>query len=148
MKIGGSHRITLAPASAYALMQDPEILAKCIPGCDELKRSGPDEYDMKMKMAIASVQGLFTGHVRIADQKPPDAFRLIVDGKGKVGFLKGEGVLTLVPADEDTEVRYEGDVNVGGMIAGVGQRLIDTSAKFIIKKFFENLEAAATASRL
>ncbi|MDQ6704471.1 MAG: carbon monoxide dehydrogenase subunit G [Acidobacteriota bacterium] len=147
MKIAGSYRISLPQERAYELLRDPEVLAKCIPGCDELKQSAPDEYEMKMKLAIASVQGLFTGKVRIADQTPPHSFRLIVDGKGKVGFVKGEGLLTLSSAAFATDVSYEGEVNVGGMIAGVGQRLIDSSAKFIIKKFFDNIEAAATAAR-
>ncbi|MDQ2899501.1 MAG: carbon monoxide dehydrogenase subunit G [Acidobacteriota bacterium] len=146
MKISGTYRISLPQQRAYELLQDPEVLAKCIPGCDELKQSAPDEYEMKMKMAISSVQGLFTGKVRIADQMPPHSFRLIVDGKGKVGFVKGEGVLTLSQAAFATDAAYEGDVSVGGLIAGVGQRLIDSSAKFIIKKFFENIEAAATAA--
>ncbi len=147
MKISGSYRISLPQERAYELLRDPEVLAKCIPGCDELKQSAPDEYEMKMKLAIASVQGLFTGKVRIADQTPPHSFRLIVDGKGKVGFVKGEGLLTLSSGAFATDVSYEGEVNVGGMIAGVGQRLIDSSAKFIIKKFFDNIEAAATAAR-
>ncbi|MGI8987991.1 MAG: SRPBCC family protein [Bryobacteraceae bacterium] len=147
MKISGSYRISLPRERAYALLQDPEVLAKCIPGCDELKESAPGEYEMKLKMAISSVQGMFIGKVRIADQAPPDSFRLSVDGKGKVGFVKGEGLLTLIPAESATDVAYEGDVNVGGLIAGVGQRLIDSSAKFIIKKFFENIEASASGAR-
>lgn len=146
MKISGSYRISLPRQRAYELLLDPDVLAKCIPGCDELTQSATDEYAMKMKMVISSVQGLFTGKVRIADRTPPQSFRLIVDGKGKVGFVKGEGLLTLSPAESATDVAYEGDVNVGGMIAGVGQRLIDSSAKFIIKKFFENIEAAAMAA--
>jgi carbon monoxide dehydrogenase subunit G len=126
------------------MLQDPDILARCMPGCDHLARIGEDEYEMKMKMVISSVQGLFGGKVRLADQTPPDSFRLIVEGSGKVGFLKGEGLLTLAPVDAATEVKYEGEVQVGGMIAGVGQRLLDATAKLIIKKFFEKLTGAIT----
>ncbi len=139
MKIDGLHTVPVSPERAYEALQDPAILAKCMPGCDHLERIGPDEYEMKMKVAIASVQGLFGGKIRITDQKPNESFRLLVDGSGKVGFLKGDGLLTLVPSDRATEVRYQGDVQVGGMIAGVGQRLIDTTAKFIIRRFFESL---------
>src|SRR6185369_14746624 len=100
-----------------------------------------------MKMVISAVQGLFAGKIRVADQKPPEQFRLLVEGSGKVGVLKGEGVLTLVatgPSTSDplTEVRYEGDVQVGGVIAGVGQRLLDTTAKLVIKRFFEKFTVA------
>jgi uncharacterized protein len=135
--IAGSYAVPLAPARAYEMLKDPEILSQCIPGSDHLAKVGEDEYEMRMKMVIAAVQGVFSGKVRIADQKPVESFRLIVEGNGKVGFVKGDGVLTLVPAEAATEVRYEGDVQVGGMIAGVGQRLIETTAKFVIKKFFE-----------
>lgn len=149
MKIGGSYTLPVARDRAYQMLQDPEILARCMPGTDHLARIGPDEYEMKMKVVISAVQGLFAGKVRITDQKPPQQFRLVVEGSGKVGFMKGEGLLTLVPAtvttgisirgSEGAEVRYEGDVQVGGTIAGVGQRLLDTTAKMIIKKFFEKL---------
>jgi carbon monoxide dehydrogenase subunit G len=143
LKIGGSYTVPLEPALAYSKLQDPDILARCMPGCDHLEKIGEDEYEMKMKVVISSVQGLFGGKVRISDQSPPDSFKLIVEGSGKVGFLKGEGLLTLVPADSAaTEVKYDGDVQVGGTIARVGQRLLDVTAKLIIKKFFEKFTDA------
>ncbi len=137
MKVSGSYAVPLAQAVAYEKLRDPEILVQCMPGADHLAKVGEDEYEMRMKLAISAVQGLFSGKIRISDQKPVESFRLIVEGNGKVGFMKGDGLLTLMAAAEGTEVRYEGDVQVGGMIAGVGQRLLDTSSKFIIKKFFE-----------
>jgi carbon monoxide dehydrogenase subunit G len=90
LKIGGSYTVPIDRDRAYTLLQDPEILARCMPGCERLVLIGPDEYEMKMKMVISSVQGLFGGKVRLADQKPPELFRLIVEGSGKVGFMKGE----------------------------------------------------------
>lgn len=139
MKIGGSYTLAADPVRAYQLLQDPVVLARCMPGCDHLSLTGPDEYEMKMKMVISSIQGLFAGKVRITDQNPPGSFRLIVEGSGKVGFVKGEGLLTLTAQSPTTEVHYEGDVQVGGMIAGVGQRLMDTTARLIIKRFFDRL---------
>lgn len=139
MKVAGSYTLPVVRERAYELLQDPEILAKCMPGTERLSRTGPDEYEMKMKMVISAVQGLFAGKIRIADQKPPEQFRLIVEGSGKVGFMKGDGMLTLVAANSGTEVHYEGEVHVGGVIAGVGQRLLDTTAKIVIRKFFEKL---------
>ena len=119
-----------------------------MPGTDHLAKIGPDEYEMKMKMVISAVQGLFAGKIRVADQKPPEQFRLLVEGSGKVGFVKGDGVLTLVISDASapdpsTDVHYEGEVQVGGVIAGVGQRLLDTTAKLVIRKFFEKLTELA-----
>lgn len=120
-------------------MQDPTVLAGCMPGCETLEQIGQDEYKMKMKMAMASLSGAFEGKVKITDKNPPDSFRLIVEGTGKLGFMKGEGLLHFSPADIGTNVSYEGDVQVGGTIAAVGQRLIDATAKMMIKKFFEKL---------
>jgi len=114
-----------------------------MPGTDHLDKIAEDQYEMKMKMAIASIGGLFTGKIRLADQNPPASFCLIVEGTGKIGFLKGEGRLNLSSQGESTEVAYEGDVQVGGTIASVGQRLLDTTSKMIIKKFFEKLAEAA-----
>ena len=119
-------------------MQDPEVLAACMPGCESLEKIGEDEYRMKMKMALASVSGAFDGKVRIAD-RTAERFRMIVDGSGKLGFMKGEGLLKFAAVEGGTEVAYEGDVQVGGTIAAVGQRMIDGTAKLLIKRFFEKL---------
>jgi len=143
VKLAGMYTIPIPRDRAYQLLQDPAVLARSMPGCDHLALIGPDEYEMRMKMVISSIQGLFSGKVRIADRNPPEGFRLIVEGSGKVGFMKGDGVLSLSTLYTSTDIKYEGDVQVGGMIAGVGQRLIDTTSKFLIKKFFERLTAQA-----
>jgi carbon monoxide dehydrogenase subunit G len=139
MKIAGTTRLDIPPERAYEMMQDPEVLARAMPGCESLEKIGPDEYRMKMKMALASLSGAFEGKVRITDQTPPTSFRLTVEGTGKIGFMKGGGLLKLSPAESGTDVAYEGDVQVGGTMAAVGQRLIDATAKMLIKKFFEKL---------
>jgi hypothetical protein len=82
--------------------------------------------------------------VRITEQTPPISFRLVVEGTGKIGFVKGDGLLKLSSVGGGTEVAYEGDAQVGGTIAAVGQRLIDGTAKTMIKKFFEKLAAEAS----
>ena len=141
MKISGSSTLAVPPEQAYQMMQDPEVLARAMPGCESLEKIGPDEYRMKMKMAMASISGAFDGKVRIADQQPPTSFKLIVEGSGKIGFMKGEGLLKLTSSGDGTEVSYEGDVQVGGTIAAVGQRLIDATARMMIKRFFDKLSA-------
>jgi carbon monoxide dehydrogenase subunit G len=142
VKISGSSTLPVPPERAYEMMQDPEVLAQAMPGCEALERIGPDEYRMKMKMAMASISGAFDGKVRITDQQPPSSFKLVVEGTGKIGFMKGEGVLKLSPADAGTLVSYEGYVQVGGTIAAVGQRLIDATARMMIKRFFDKLTAS------
>ena len=147
MKMSGSYILPVAPERAYQVLQDPAILAQAMPGCESLEKIGPSEYRMKMKVLLAALSGQFEGKVRIADQSPPTSFRLIVEGYGRVGFLKGEGLLKLALADvglggsagASTIVSYEGDAQVGGTMAAVGQRLIDGTAKMMIKKFFDKL---------
>jgi carbon monoxide dehydrogenase subunit G len=148
LKVGGTYLLQLSQERAYALLQDPEILARCIPGCDRLDKVADNEYEMKMKMAIASMSGLFDGKVRLADQQRPGSFRLLVEGKGKIGFLKGDGLLKLEPAGEMTNVIYEGDVQIGGTMAAVGQRLLDTTSRMMIKKFFEKFAEVTRDSKL
>lgn len=143
MRISGAHLIPVPHERAYALLQDPLVLGKSMPGCDALEKIGEDEYHMKMKMVLASISGLFDGKVRIADPNPFTSFRLIVDGAGKIGFMRGDGLLTLAPAEGGTNVQYEGTVEIGGTIAAVGQRLLDTTAKMIIKRFFDKFTAEA-----
>jgi len=146
MKISGSYILPLAPERAYHILQDPAILAQAIPGCESLEKIGTDEYRMKMKVLLAALSGAFEGKVRITDQSPPSSFRLIVEGTGRIGFVKGEGLLTfLATADSaaSTIVSYEGDAQVGGTLAAVGQRLIDGTAKMMIKKFFDKLGSLA-----
>jgi len=143
VKISGSYTLPLPPERAYQTMQDPEVLARAIPGCQGLEKMGEGEYRLKMKMVLASLSGAFEGSVRITDQNPPSSFRLVVAGSGRIGFVEGDGLLKLSAADGGTEVSYEGDAQVGGTIAAVGQRLIDGTAKMMIKKFFEKLAEAA-----
>jgi carbon monoxide dehydrogenase subunit G len=145
LKLSGNYTVPIERERAYRLMQDPAVLARAMPGCDHLALIAPDEYEMRMKMVFSSIQGLFAGKVRIADRNPPEGFRLIVEGSGKIGFMKGEGLLTFTSLYTSTDIHYEGDVQVGGMIAGVGQRLLDTTSRFLIKKFFEKLTPEAVA---
>jgi carbon monoxide dehydrogenase subunit G len=145
MKISGSHTLPFPRERAFALLQDPQVLCRSIPGCERLERIGPDEYRMQMKMALASFSGAFEGKVRISDSTPPESFRLIVEGSGRIGFMKGEGWLKLTTADGGTEVSFDGDVQVGGTLAAVGQRMIDGTAKLMIRRFFEKLGAEAAS---
>jgi carbon monoxide dehydrogenase subunit G len=147
MKVAGAYRLAMPRERAYALLQDPVILARCMPGCESLEKIGEDEYAMRMKMVLAAVSGKFDGKVRITDAVSPEQFRLHVDGTGKIGFMKGDGLLVLTEAEGATDVQYDGEVHVGGTIASVGQRLIDGTAKMLIKRFFDKLGTeAATAN--
>ena len=141
MKITGSYTLPSTDLDrAYRVLQDPDVLSRCIPGCESLERVAEDEYAMKMKMVLAALSGQFTGRVRIGERTPPSGFQMTVEGTGKIGFLKGSGLLHLVPQDDAIEVAYDGDAQIGGTMAAVGQRLIETTARMMIKKFFDKLK--------
>lgn len=139
MTLAGTYELPWAPAIAFEKLRDPEVLARCIPGCERLERNADGSFAMKMKLALAAISGQFDGSVRITDEQPPESFRLVVDGSGRIGFMKGDGRLRLEPSSSGTTVHYSGEVQVGGVIAGVGQRLIDTTSRHLIKKFFDTL---------
>ena len=141
MKVGGTFPVPFSQEVAYRLLQEPTVLCRCMPGCESLQQAGEGEYAMRMKMALAAISGKFDGKVRITDAQPPGQFRLHVEGAGKIGFMIGSGLITISPAASGSSVRYDGEVQVGGTIASVGHRLIDTTAKMLIKRFFDRLAA-------
>ncbi|MCU1232411.1 MAG: carbon monoxide dehydrogenase subunit [Candidatus Solibacter sp.] len=141
MKIGGTYAVPFVPERAFELLQDPAVLCRCMPGCESLTKTGDGEYAMQMKMALAAISGKFDGKVRITESQAPTQFRLAVEGAGKIGFMKGSGLLTISPSGAGSNVQYDGDVQVGGTIASVGQRLVETTAKMLIKRFFDKLGA-------
>lgn len=144
MKISGTYTLeNTPPERAFDLLQDPEVLSKCIPGADSLVKTGEGEYTMRMKLLIASLSGQFEGKVKLQDLDPPRQFRMRVEGTGKIGFLKGEGLIKLTPEGTGTLLNYEGDVQLGGTLAAVGQRLVDTTSKMMLKRFFDKLSQVA-----
>ena len=143
MKIEGTYEVTSTPERVFQCLIDPEVLKRCIPGCEKLERTGENTYSTTIRAGVGSIKGLFTGNVRIEDLKPPNHFRIVVDGKGQPGFLKGAGDLDLAPHNGATIITYSGEVQVGGTIAGVGQRMLQGAVKLISTQFFTAIEAEA-----
>ena len=141
MRIQGTYTLHAPRERVWEALLDPAILAQSLPGCEELLPAGPEQYEMKMKVAMGMVNGLFTGRVRLTDQQEPESYALHLNGTGKIGFVTGVGRFRLEEAGENqTTVDYEGEMQAGGLIAGVGQRLMDMSAKMMIKRFFASLD--------
>ncbi|MBI3645881.1 MAG: carbon monoxide dehydrogenase subunit G [Acidobacteriales bacterium] len=147
MRIQGEHVLPLDPQAAWGLLLDTEVLSRAMPGCQSLVPIGPDEYEIRMKMAISSIRGLFSGKIRIADQNPPSSYRLLIESEGKLGFVRGDGVLTLAANGDSTTVYFSGQVQVGGLVATVGERMLDMTTKMMIKRFFNALAAEAEGVR-
>ena len=140
MKLVGSYRLPGTRQQVWDLFNDPARLAKCLPGCEKLEPAGPHKYKVAIKFALAAFSGAYSGSVELAEQRPPESMRMRVEGKGTPGFMKGEGRLTLAATAEGTTVSYEGEAQVGGLIAAVGQRMIEAAAKKIVQQFFESAE--------
>lgn len=143
MKIGGTHELRARRERVYQVLTDPEVLKRCIPGCERLEKTGEDAYSATLRAGVGSIKGVFTGNVRLEDLRPPEHYRLVVDGKGQPGFLKGSGDLDLEEQGDVTIIKYAGDVQVGGTIASVGQRMIQGAAKMMASQFFTAIEAEA-----
>lgn len=139
MKLSGSQSLPAPPQKVWDALTDPALLARCLPGTERLDPAGPDRYKAVVGFALAAISGKYNGTLEFADKKPPQSLTLRIEGKGTPGFMKGEGRLTLsASADgKQTELRYEGDAQVGGMIAAVGQRMIEVAARRIVSQFFE-----------
>ena len=139
MKLEGSHDIPAPRDRVWAAFLDPEVLRQAIPGCEKLEALGNDEYKATMKVGVAAVKGTFEGKVRLSDKKPPESYKLSVEGSGAPGFIRGETIITLSDTDGGTRVGYTADVQVGGLIAGVGQRMLGGVSKMMADQFFNRM---------
>lgn len=140
MKIEGSHKIQAPRERVFQALTDPAVLQKCIPGCEELQKTAENQYTAKLSAGVGSIKSVFTATITLDELTPPSHYRLIIEGKGQPGFVKGSGSFDLEEQDSNTEVKYSGDVNVGGLIASVGQRMLQGAAKMMASKFFSSLE--------
>lgn len=139
MKIEGTSDIPAPRARVWAAFLDPNVLARAIPGCEKLEALGPDEYKATMKVGVAAIKGTFEGKVRLTDQQPPDRYRMAVEGSGAPGFVRGEAAMELSDADGGTRVTYSADVQVGGLIASVGQRMLGGVSRMMLDQFFSRM---------
>ncbi len=146
MKVSGTSTLNAPREQVWQLLNDPAFLKACLPGCESLEAAGPDQYQVVLTMGLAAVKGRYTGSVTLSDKQPPDHLKLQVQGRGTPGFMQGTGTLDLTEVPEGTRVAYEGDVQVGGPIAGVGQRLLDGAAKMVVGQFFTGVRAQLEAS--
>jgi len=146
MKIDGTHTFDAPRHAVWEALLDPEVLASVMPGCEKLERTGENAYHGTLKIKVGPVQGLFDGKVRLADLEAPKGYTMKVDGRGATGFVRADSTVKLeATSDAQTEMVYTADAKVGGRIASVGQRLLDSSAKAIIKQSLEGLNRVVKA---
>jgi len=144
MKLAGDYRFNAPAADVWKALLDPVILAAVMPGCEKLELVD-DAYVGDLNIKVGPVQGKFHGKVVLADVVEQQGYTMTVDGRGAPGFVKAKAAVKLTPEGPQTVMVYDADAQVGGRIASVGQRLIDSSARAIIKESLEGLNANITA---
>jgi len=133
---------SLVPADrdrVFAALVNPEVLRRAIPGCESLTPVGADTYDAVLKIGVAGLKGTYHGKASIREQHPPAALTLSFEGKGSPGFVRGSSAITLTAEENATRVSADADVQVGGLIAAVGSRLVEAAAKKLADDFFRQL---------
>lgn len=145
MKVEGTYTFAAPQDVVWPTMLDPDVLARTLPGVQNLDKVADNEYRATMKIRIGPVQGIFSGKVQLSDFNPPESCHLSVDGKGAPGFVKGEGDLELSEDGESTVLSYRGDAQVGGRLASVGQRLMESSTQALIRQSLESLDTQIQA---
>ena len=140
MKVQGTHIFRASQETLWALLMDPVSMARCIPGCERLEEKGKDRYEATLKVGVGSVKGTYKGRVELSDKDPPRAYRLTVEGSGAPGFVRGEARLTLEGRGEETALSLDAEAQVGGLVAGVGQRMLGGVAKLLMNQFFHQVE--------
>ena len=140
MKLQGEHHLPAPRDEVWKALLDPEVLSKTVPGSEGLEQTGENEFSGRLKMKIGPVQGVFQGKVELTDLRPPNGYKMKIEGRGPVGFVNATGDLTLTEDAEGTLLAYEVDAQVGGRIASVGQRLVESSAKVITRQALAALQ--------
>lgn len=136
MKLSASYSFPASRERVFSALIDPSVLQQCVPGVERLTKTGETSYDAELSIGFAGLKGRYTGTARLADQKPSESFTLMVDGKGSSGFVKGVARIALAAHGIETEMRCDADVQVGGVIAAVGSRLIEAAARKMMDDFF------------
>ena len=139
MKIQGEHTFDAPRERVWRALLDPEVLARTLPGCERLERTGENEYRGVLNVQVGPVKGQFQGTLQLADILPLEGYHMKLDGSGPSGFMNGQGELRLADAPAGTTLHYDLDAQIGGRIAGLGQRLVESSAKSITRQGLEGL---------
>jgi len=144
VKLAGDYKFEAPVAEVWKALLDPVVLAAVMPGCEKLELVD-GAYVGELNIKVGPVQGKFQGKVILSDVEEEQGYTMTVDGRGAPGFVKAKAAVKLTPVGDGTTMEYDADAQVGGRIASVGQRLIDSSAKAIIKESLEGLNANVKA---
>jgi carbon monoxide dehydrogenase subunit G len=146
MHLEGSHTFRAPRAQVWRVLLDPRALAGCLPGCEGFHDLGNGRYEATLTVGVANIKGTYKSTIQLTDIQEPDSYRLLVEGGGRPGSIKGAGLLTMSDTPDGTLVSYQGDVEVTGTVARVGQRLLPSVAKMMVGKFFECMDTKVTSA--
>ena len=142
MKISGTATLTSTPEQVWDAFHDPAVLARCLPGCESLTQVGQDEYAMTVTAGVAAIKGTYDGKVALQDPRPPGQFTMKATGSGAPGTVDADVVVRLSPAAAGgTDLAYDADAAVGGVIGGVGQRMLAGATRKMAAQFFASVDA-------
>ena len=137
MEMQGEERIAASREAVWAALNDPEILKQCIPGCQSLEMTGDNEMSAAVKLKVGPVSATFKGSVTLENMRPPEGYTITGEGKGGIaGFAKGGADVALREDGADTVLTYDVKAQVGGKLAQLGSRLIDSTSKKLAGQFF------------
>jgi carbon monoxide dehydrogenase subunit G len=141
LKLSGRKTIDRPPADLWRLLMDPAVLRECIPGCQDLELVGPMRYRIALKVGLGLVKGTFKGEAELKDVEEPVKYRLEVNAKGATGFIQGATDVRIAPAGggKQSDLSYESEAQVGGLLASVGARLFQGAARTFTEEFFDKL---------
>jgi carbon monoxide dehydrogenase subunit G len=141
MRIEGEYVFHGPRKAVWELVRDPNVLAAALPGTQSMEQVSKSEYKGRMNVRIGPMAGLFSGRVVVSDEVPPESCTLAVEGRGGPGWVKGTGGMHLTEQGADTTLmKYEGDLQIGGRLASVGQRLMDSVSKSIIRQGLDSMD--------
>jgi len=148
MTMSGEYQLAATPQVVWNKLNDAGVLKSCIPGCEELEKVSDTEFTAVAVQKIGPVKARFKGRVTLSDIDPPHGYKISGQGEGGVaGFAKGGATVKLEPKDGGTLLSYDVEANIGGKLAQLGQRLINSAAKNVADKFFKNFADAVTAQQ-
>ncbi len=148
MKISGSNTLSAPVEKVWEAMLDPAVLARCIPGCESLTTTGPDQYAMRVTAGVAAIKGTYDGEVALADKQEPSSLTMKAKGAGAPGTIDATVAVRLTPsATGGTELTYDADAAVGGAVGGVGQRMLAGVTKKMAGQFFTALDRDIAGER-
>ena len=146
MKLTGSYQINAPRETVWGAITEPESLKCCIPGCQRLDDVGGGNYEAYISASLGPVRGNFSAKVSIRDWNPFESYRMVVSASGTPGFINGEAFVTLSEETGMTTISVDGDGQAGGLLARVGQRMMESVARNMMDRFFGCLAEAATKS--